>query len=96
MVGKLRMSLYGTRDAAANFQDEVRGFMVSMGFRQGKYNPCTFFQEGRKVRTKVMLARTPMYAGTPPREEEEEATPPAEDAAASGSELPGTGGIILW
>ena len=27
MVGKLNLSLYGTRDAVANFQTEVKGFM---------------------------------------------------------------------
>ena len=53
MVGKLRMSLYGTRDAAANFQEEVRRFMVKLGFKQGKYNPCTYWHKERRIRTLV-------------------------------------------
>ena len=32
------MSLYGTRDAALNFQQEVRRFMEDCGFKTGKYN----------------------------------------------------------
>ena len=36
------MSLYGTRDAAANFQEEVRILMKNARFRIGRYNPCTF------------------------------------------------------
>ena len=38
MVGILKMSLYGTRDAAANFQREVWRLMVKLGFTQSKYN----------------------------------------------------------
>ena len=53
MVGLLRMSLYGTRDAAANFQGEIKKFMESIGFVQGRYNPCTFFHAGRELRTVV-------------------------------------------
>ena len=43
MVGLLLMSLYGTRDAATNFQQEVKKLMVANGFTQGVYNPCTYF-----------------------------------------------------
>ena len=43
MVGYLHMSLYGTRDAAANFQKEVKTFMESIGFSVGRYNPSTFY-----------------------------------------------------
>ena len=39
-VGHLRMSLYGTRDAAMNWQDEVAPVMVTHGFSRGRYNPC--------------------------------------------------------
>ena len=38
-VGLLLMSLYGTRDAAANFQAEVRKFMLGQGFLQATYSP---------------------------------------------------------
>ena len=53
MVGLLQMSLYGTRDAAVNFQQEVRKFMVSQGFTQGVYNPCTYYHRARELRTLV-------------------------------------------
>ena len=39
MVGHLIMSLYGTRDAAANFQEEVRSFMNKNKADQSKYSP---------------------------------------------------------
>ena len=50
-VGHLRMSLYGTRDASYNWQEEVAKEMEGWGFRQGKYNPCLYFHEGRRLRT---------------------------------------------
>ena len=53
MVGYLSQSLYGTRDAAANFQKEVMKFMIKCGFRQGRYNPCTYYHKGRHMITLV-------------------------------------------
>ena len=53
MVGSLVMSLYGTRDAAANFQEEVRKFMVGIGFRRGRYNVSTFHHEARGLKVLV-------------------------------------------
>ena len=41
-VGHLQMSLYGTRDAAMNWQEEVAQEMEKWGLKLGKYNPCTF------------------------------------------------------
>ena len=43
MVGQLEMSLYGTRDAAANWQRLVSQTMKSLGFEEGRYNPCTYW-----------------------------------------------------
>ena len=37
LVGHLHQSLYGTRDAAANFQKEVTKVMMTAGFQRGKY-----------------------------------------------------------
>lgn len=48
-VGLLQLSLYGTRDAAANFQKEVAKFMKQQGFEQSKYNPCTYRHVGRRI-----------------------------------------------
>lgn len=42
MVGHLILSMYGTRDAATNWQEEVAREMRSWGFRRGRYNPCTY------------------------------------------------------
>ena len=52
-VGLLKMSLYGTRDAAANFQREVGSFMQGIGFIRGKYNPCTYWHPRRGLKTLV-------------------------------------------
>ena len=50
-VGALEMSLYGTRDASANFQAEVKKVLISAGFIIGKYNPSTYYHPARKLRT---------------------------------------------
>ena len=42
-VGKLNLSLYGTRDAAQNLQKEYTGFMQSLGFIVGRASPCNFY-----------------------------------------------------
>ena len=53
LVGLLNMSLYGTRDAAANFQAEVKKFMEGAGFTQGKYNPCMYHQKEKDIKVLV-------------------------------------------
>ena len=50
MVGYLIKSLYGTRNAAAIFQEEVRRFMEGVGFTRGKYNVCTYRHKGRHIK----------------------------------------------
>eukprot|EP00974_Lingulodinium_polyedra_P080547 7803045-Lingulodinium_polyedra.AAC.1 len=52
-VGLLQMSLYGTRDAAANFQAEVRKTMLAAGFTVSRYNPSTFYHSKRALRCLV-------------------------------------------
>ena len=52
-VGMLLKSLYGTRDAAANFQKEVSKFMRGIGFTVGRYNPSTYYHQGRDIKTFV-------------------------------------------
>jgi len=49
MVGHLVQSLNGTRVAAANFQKEVTKTMKKIGFKVGKYNPCTYYHAGRDL-----------------------------------------------
>ena len=52
-VGRLNLSLYGTRDAAANWQRCVADHLRSIGFTQGKSNPCVFYHEKKNLRTLV-------------------------------------------
>jgi hypothetical protein len=53
MVGYLNQSLYGTRDAASNFQKEVRKVMVDAGFTVGRYNPCMYYHSVKMLRVLV-------------------------------------------
>ena len=53
IVGKLRLSLYGTRDAAANFQKTVREFMEQRGWIASKYCPCSFYHPTKDMRAMV-------------------------------------------
>ena len=50
-VAILEKSLYGTRDAAANFQREVRKCMSEAGFHVGRYNVSTYNHGRRQLRT---------------------------------------------
>ena len=50
MCGKLRKSMYGTRDAAFNWETAYREFMEEMGFKRGKASPCVFYHPKRNVR----------------------------------------------
>ena len=52
-VGFLKLSLYGTRDAAANFQAEVRKFLLGAGFTQSSYNPQVYHHVTRDLKTIV-------------------------------------------
>ena len=52
-VGLLVQSLYGTRDAANNFQDEVAKVMRAAGFSRGRYNPCTYWHAKKGLKTMV-------------------------------------------
>ena len=42
MCGRLNFSMYGARDAAANWSEEYTGRLTSMGFTVGKGTPCAF------------------------------------------------------
>ena len=52
-VGKLRVSLYGTKDAAQNWTEAYTKFLVSLGFRRGKASPCNFLHAKREIRLTV-------------------------------------------
>ena len=51
--GRLKKSLYGTRDAAQNWEAEYTSLLVSLGFQPGKASPCTFWHKERDVRIVV-------------------------------------------
>ena len=53
VVGKLRLSLYGTRDAAANFQRTVKEFMEKGGWTSSRYCPCSFRHPARDLAAMV-------------------------------------------
>jgi hypothetical protein len=53
MCGKLVKSMYGTRDAAQNWEEEYTGFMTDNGFVRGLGSPCVFFNEDRKLRAVI-------------------------------------------
>ena len=49
MVGKLNLSLYGTRDAAQNWAREYTDLLVSNGFEVGAASPCDFYHPDREL-----------------------------------------------
>ena len=49
-VGKLKASLYGTRDASMNWQEEVSKCMMRWGFKVRRYNPCMYYNPIREMR----------------------------------------------
>lgn len=55
MCGKLRKSMYGTRDASLNWAEEYVRFMESVGFTRGKSSPCLFYHAGEDLRAVVYV-----------------------------------------
>ena len=53
MCGRLNFSMYGTRDAAANWSDEYTQRLVEMGFKTGKASPCVFHHKEKGLRTYI-------------------------------------------
>ena len=53
MCGKLVKALYGTRDAAQNWEHAYIEFLETVGFRVGTASPCVFFHEDRGIRLVV-------------------------------------------
>ena len=50
MCGELVKAMYGTRDAAQNWEHEYCDFMHSIGFRRGSASPCVFMNKEMNVR----------------------------------------------
>ena len=53
MCGMLKKAMYGTRDAAQNWEYEYTEFLEGAGFTRGKASPCAFLHEERKLRLVV-------------------------------------------
>jgi hypothetical protein len=49
MCGKLNVSLYGTRDAASNWEREYTETFQNMGLKQGLSSPCIFRSEEEDI-----------------------------------------------
>ena len=43
LVGRLKYSMYGTRDAAQNWAEEYSATLVKAGYQRGRANPCLFY-----------------------------------------------------
>ena len=50
---RLRKSLYGTRDAPANWEAAIKHVMLALGFLQARSNACLYFHEERNMRIEV-------------------------------------------
>ena len=48
VVGKLMMSMYGTRDAAQNWAEEYSSTLAKAGYIRGVANPCLFHSKAEK------------------------------------------------
>ena len=53
VLGKLELSLCGTRDAAKNWQDTLSAQLVSIGFARGAGHPAVFHHAERNIMTLV-------------------------------------------
>ena len=53
MCGRLNKSMYGTRDAAQNWEKDYIEFMETAGFRRGRASPCVFWHKEKGVRVVV-------------------------------------------
>jgi len=53
MCGELNQSMYGTRDAAQNWEQAYSEFMTSIGFIAGKASPCLFEHPERTLRAVI-------------------------------------------
>ena len=51
--GLLRKSLYGTLDAAQNWECELGGFLEKIGLRRGQASTCLYSEEARRISASV-------------------------------------------
>ncbi len=53
MCGKLEKAMYGTRDAAQNWEKGYESAFTKIGFNQGKSSPCLFYHPEQDLRVVV-------------------------------------------
>ena len=53
MCGKLNKAMYGTRDAAQNWEYEYVEWLKSVGFISARASPCVFYNPERGIRLVV-------------------------------------------
>ena len=53
LVGKLKVCLYGTRDAALNWAETLSAHLVRLGFTRGVGHPCVYVHKEKGIRTLV-------------------------------------------
>ena len=51
--GELLYSMYGTRDAASNWEEEYSEYFASLGYKKGVDCPCHFYNKEEDVRVLV-------------------------------------------
>ena len=49
MCGELAKAMYGTRDAAQNWEVTYVKFMIDAGFVSGKATPCVFYNKEKEL-----------------------------------------------
>ena len=52
-AGKLRLCLYGTRDAAKAWQETLSAHLVNIGFTRGVWHPSVFYHPDRQIKILV-------------------------------------------
>ena len=53
VCGRFNFSLYGTRDAASNWEECYAEFLISIVFKQGTSSPCVFYHSVKDISTVV-------------------------------------------
>ena len=53
ILGKLRLCLYGTRDAAKGWQETLSSHLESVGFIRGRGHPSVFWHPDKQIQTLV-------------------------------------------
>ena len=64
LVGKLKLVLYGTREAAAAWQKEAAKHLIEIGCHRETFSPCLFHHRERKL---MLMVHGDDYAAAGPR-----------------------------